>query len=75
MYMHLVTFQVLWRTLYLGENIDEAIEASRIHHQLSPNELRIENTLNDVKYRNTHEICENSDFDQLVCTFRTLRGS
>ena len=56
MYMHLVTFQVLWRTLYLGENIDEAIEASRIHHQLSPNELRIEHTLNDVKYQNTHEI-------------------
>ena len=50
-YMYLGTFQVLWRTLYLDENIDEAIEASRIHHQLSPNELRIENTLNDVKYR------------------------
>ena len=34
--------QTLIRTLYLGQNVKEAVDARRFHHQLFPNELMYE---------------------------------
>ena len=43
-----VLVQVLWKLFYRNENIEEAIESTRVHHQLSPNELQVEETLDPV---------------------------
>ncbi|CAI8055687.1 Glutathione hydrolase 1 proenzyme [Geodia barretti] len=41
------TAQVIWRVLSLNEPIDEAIEASRLHHQLLPNQVQVEASFPD----------------------------
>ena len=38
----ILPYSVIWRVLSLNEPIDEAIEASRLHHQLVPNQVQVE---------------------------------
>ena len=40
--------QVALKTLWMGMNIKEAIDDSRLHHQLSPNNIVVEDGFNNV---------------------------
>ena len=40
--------QALWHILYHNEDMEYALSAARLHHQLSPNEVRLERHMPQV---------------------------
>ncbi len=64
--------QVILRCIDLGQSIDEAIAASRIHHQWSPDTLAYESSLHKKWFKNS----QNEDMPSSpTATWRSLRGS
>ena len=51
--------QVLYRMIYLGQTVKEAVDARRLHHQLVPMEIKYEDGVTRVSRRRSrlYDIC------------------